>query len=177
MYGPKGVGALYLRRRQPKVSIQPLFLGGGQEFDMRSGTLNVPGIVGLGKACELNKDQMGQWERVAVLRNRLENFFKQTFGSEILINGEMAERIPNTLNLSFKTKSVAPILRTLADSIAISQSSACSSGELEKSHSSTLVALGRSDFEIKNTLRMSLGLPTTAEEIEKIEEILLKALS
>ena len=177
MYGPKGVGALYVRRRQPKVSLQPLFLGGGQEFDMRSGTLNVPGIVGLGKACELCKDQMNQWERVATFRNRLEEFFKLNFGSDVIVNGEKSERIPNTLNISFKTKSVAPLLRTLSEVIAVSQSSACSSGEMEKSHSSTLVALGRSDFEIKNTLRMSLGMPTTLKEIEEVEKIFLKALT
>ena len=163
IYGPKGVGALYVRRRDPRVRITAQIDGGGHEKGMRSGTLNVPGIVGFGKACELCMIEMQKdAERVNQLRNRLEDGLLKL--KNVFINGNTKHRLPNTSNMSFKNAGSAHIMATLSKRIALSSGSACTSATLSPSF--VLKAMGLSDEMALSSLRFGLGRFTTGEEID-----------
>ena len=163
MYAPKGVGALYVRRRGTPVELVPTMHGGGHEGGMRSGTLNVPGIVGLGKACEVcRQDMPEESRRLAGLRDRLKDGLLAAVGG-IHINGSLEHRLPNNLNVSFPGVDLATLMAALSD-IALSSGSACTSGTPEPSY--VLKALGVPE-EVANTpLRFGLGRFTTEEEID-----------
>jgi cysteine desulfurase len=163
MYGPKGIGALYVRRRNPRVSITALIDGGGHERGMRSGTLNVPGIVGFGTACELCKIEMKKDAlKTATLRDRLENELLTIDGTSV--NGSRMHRLPNTTNMSFRNVDSADLMKKLSSDIALSSGSACTSAT--QSPSFVLKALGLSDEAALSSLRFGLGRFTTEEEID-----------
>lgn len=163
MYAPKGVGALYVRQRGVAVELNPLMDGGGHEGGLRSSTLNVPGIVGLGKACEICRQVMPEESRrLAALRDRLKEGLLAAL-EDIHINGSLEHRLPNNLNVSFPGIDLPTLMAALND-IALSSGSACSSGIPEPSY--VLQALGVSE-EVANTpLRFGLGRFTTEEEID-----------
>lgn len=170
IYGPKGVGALYFRG-SIKDKIHPLSFGGGQEKKLRPGTLNVPGIVGLGKACELAQQNLKkEATRQPGLRDQLENLLME---EGIHINGKHAPRLPNVSNLTFGNIDGSQLIRTLRK-IAVSQGSACSSATLEPSH--VLKAMGLTDEEALASIRISLGRMTTISEIETAADEIKKAV-
>ena len=163
MYGPKGVGALYVRSNKPRVKLTPLIDGGGHERGMRSGTLNVPGIVGLGKACEISQNEMSaEGERLIALRERLKEGILAEL-DEVYINGHPVERLPGNLNMCFAYIEGESLLMGLKE-IAVSTGSACTSASLEPSY--VLKALGVSDELAYSAIRFGLGRFTTAEEID-----------
>lgn len=161
IYGPKGVGALYVSRKS-KPGIRPQLFGGGQESRLRPGTLNVPGIVGFGKACEiilseLEKDSI-RWSE---LRAMLENELRDVEG--VIINGADSERIPNTINLSIENIDGGKLIRSLKN-LAVSQGSACTSTIIEPSH--VLTSMGLPDELALSSVRISMGRFTTAQEVK-----------
>ena len=161
IYGPKGVGALYVRRKNPRVTIIAQIDGGGHERNLRSGTLNVPGIVGFGMACELAaKNYWDESARQSVLRTRLEQGF--TTG-KVSVNGNMKNRLPNTTNLCFRGMNAQSLLNHVPD-IALATGSACSSALPEPSH--VLLSMGLSNEDAYSSIRFSLGKYTTEEEID-----------
>lgn len=163
MYGPKGVGALYVRRKNPRVKLRAQIDGGGHEKDMRSGTLNVPGIVGFGRACELcAAEKQKDAERLGRLRDKLENALLKL--EETYVNGSRVHRLPHVSNISFQYAESEGLLMGLNKEIALSSGSACSSASLEPSY--VLKALGLSDEMAHSSLRFSLGRYTTEEEID-----------
>jgi cysteine desulfurase len=165
MYGPKGVGALYVRRRNPRVLLAEQINGGGHERGMRSGTLNVPGIVGLGKAAEICKAEMAsETERLRRLRDRLNQKFHQNL-DEIYINGSMEHRLPHNLNISFAYVEGESLLMGIND-VAVSSGSACTSASLEPSY--VLKALGAGDDLAHSSIRFGLGRWTTDEEVDYV---------
>ncbi len=164
LYGPKGVGCLYVRRRGPRVRVAPQMHGGGHERGRRSGTLNVPGIVGLGAACELAAAEMAaEAPRLAALRDRLQDLLLGAL-EDVRLNGHPTERLPNTLNLSFAYVEGESIALGLAQDLAVSTGSACSSESLEPSH--VLSAMGVPAGLAHGSIRFSLGRFNTAEEVE-----------
>jgi cysteine desulfurase len=176
MYGPKGVGALYVRRKNPRVKVTAQIDGGGHERGMRSGTLNVPGIVGFGKACELCRIEMKkETERIKSLRDRLENELLKQEG--IVVNGKRENRLYNVSNLSFKYPGGESIMPAIQKNIAVSSGSACSSASPEPSH--VLKAMGLEDEQAHSSLRFSLGRFTTDEEIDytidEVKEVISKS--
>ncbi|HVG40152.1 MAG TPA: IscS subfamily cysteine desulfurase [Chitinophagaceae bacterium] len=175
LYGPKGVGALYVRRKAPRVRLIAQMDGGGHERGMRSGTLNVPGIVGFGKACELCRQEMHvDGERLSKLRDRLEDALTRI--DAVTINGSSEHRLPQVSNMSFKNVEGEGLLLSLNKEIALSSGSACTSASIEPSY--VLKALGLSDELAHSSLRFGLGRYTTEEEIEytinRISEIVSK---
>ena len=163
MYGPKGVGALYVRRKNPRVKVTAQLDGGGHERGMRSGTLNVPGIVGFGKACELARLEMAaDTERISKLRDKLENALKQI--DESYVNGNPAHRLPHVSNISFKYVEGEGLMMGFNKDIALSSGSACTSASLEPSY--VLKALGLGDDLAHSSLRFGLGRYTTEEQID-----------
>ncbi|MBT9392658.1 IscS subfamily cysteine desulfurase [Hymenobacter sp. NST-14] len=162
MYGPKGIGALYVRRKNPRVKVTAQMDGGGHERGMRSGTLNVPGIVGLGKACELAKQEMAaDAARLSTLRDRLE---KELLGlEESYVNGSVEHRLPHVANISFKYVEGEGLMMGVKD-LAVSSGSACTSASLEPSY--VLKALGLSDDLAHSSLRFGLSRFTTDEQID-----------
>ncbi len=167
MYGPKGVGALYVRRRKPRVRLTPMMDGGGHERGMRSGTLNVPGIVGLGAACEVAAEEMEQEaERLRALRDRLEEGILSHI-DEVSRNGHPEQRLPGTSNLSFAYVEGESLMMGLSE-IAISSGSACTSATLEPSY--VLRALGVGDELAHSSLRFSLGRFNTEQEVDYVIE-------
>ncbi|MGH9749094.1 MAG: cysteine desulfurase family protein, partial [Candidatus Polarisedimenticolia bacterium] len=167
MYGPKGIGALYVRRKNPRVVLEPLLYGGGQERGLRSGTLNVPGIVGLGAACALAAAEMeGEARRLAALRDRLQSGILAAVG-DVQLNGHPIERLPHNLNLSFAHVEGEALMMAL-DEVAVSSGSACSSASKEPSP--VLRAMGRDATQAQTSLRFSLGRFTTAAEVERVIE-------
>jgi cysteine desulfurase len=163
MYAPKGVGALYVRRRGTPVELTPITDGGGHEGGLRSGTLNVPSIVGLGKACEICRLEMpDESRRLAALRDRLKDGLLAALDG-IHINGSLEHRLPNNLNVSFPGIDLATLMAALSE-IALSSGSACNSGTPEPSY--VLQALGVSDDVANTPLRFGLGRYTTDEEID-----------
>ncbi len=163
MYGPKGVGALYVSRKNPRVKLTAQMDGGGHERGMRSGTLNVPGIVGLGKAAEIAKNEMAQdAERLSKLRNKLETELMKL--EEVYLNGAPHSRMPHVTNLSFKHVEGEGLMMTFNQNIAVSSGSACTSASLEPSY--VLVALGLGDDLAHSSIRFSLGRFTTEEDID-----------
>lgn len=169
MYGPKGVGALYVRRKNPRVKVTAQMDGGGHERGMRSGTLNVPGIVGFGKACELARNEMAQdAERLSKLRDKLETALLQL--EEAYVNGSREHRLPHVTNISFKYVEGEGLLMGFNKDIALSSGSACTSASLEPSY--VLKALGLGDDLAHSSLRFGLGRYTTEEQIDyTIEQI------
>ncbi len=167
MYGPKGVGALYVRRRNPRVLLTPLIDGGGHERGMRSGTLNVPGIVGFGKAAELCRLEMDEdTARLMALRDRLNARLHKGL-DEIYINGSMEHRLPHNLNVSFAYVEGESLLMGIND-VAVSSGSACTSASLEPSY--VLKALGAGDDLAHSSIRFGIGRWTTEEEIDYVAD-------
>jgi len=164
LYGPKGIGALYVRRKNPRVELAPLIDGGGHEHGMRSGTLNVPGIVGLGKACELCREEMAaEATRLRALRDGLkEKIFAGL--DDVYVNGSMEHRLPGNLNLSFANVEAEPLLMGIND-VAVSTGSACSSAAIEPSH--VLKALGAGDLT-HGSIRFGIGRSNTQAEIDYV---------
>ncbi len=164
MYGPKGVGALFVNRKNPRVKVTAQIDGGGHERGMRSGTLNVPGIVGFGKAAELAKKEMaGEAERLSKLRDKLETALLNNM-EEVYINGSAQHRMPHVTNLSFKHVEGEGLMMTFNQEIGVSSGSACTSASLEPSY--VLVALGLGDDLAHSSIRFSLGRFTTDEDID-----------
>ncbi len=163
MYGPKGVGALYVRRKNPRVKVTAQMDGGGHERGMRSGTLNVPGIVGMGKACELcMQDMEADTKRISKMRDKLETALMLL--EEAYINGSIEHRLPHVTNISFKHVEGEGLLMGFNKNIALSSGSACTSASLEPSY--VLKALGLGDDLAHSSLRFGLGRFTTDEQID-----------
>ena len=164
MYGPKGVGALFVNRKNPRVKVTAQMDGGGHERGMRSGTLNVPGIVGFGKAAAIAKAEMSQdAQRLSKLRDKLENAFKDNL-EEVYVNGNVNSRMPHVSNISFKHVEGEGLMMTFNQNIAVSSGSACTSASLEPSY--VLVALGLGDDLAHSSIRFSLGRFTTEEDVD-----------
>ncbi|HEX8986243.1 MAG TPA: IscS subfamily cysteine desulfurase, partial [Bryobacteraceae bacterium] len=165
MYGPKGVGALYVRRKSPRVQLTAQIDGGGHERGMRSGTLNVPGIVGLGEACAICQEEMGEESvRLAVLRDRLKDRLLAEL-DEVYINGSLEQRLPNNLNMSFAYVEGESLLMGMTD-VAVSSGSACTSATLEPSY--VLKALGVGDELAHTSIRFGLGRFNTEAEVDYV---------
>ncbi len=166
LYGPKGVGALYVRRKDPRVSLIPLLHGGGHENNKRSGTLNVTGIVGLGKACELaQNDYWDNSANVSKLRGYLEHQLLEI--PDLRINGSTRYRLYNTSNLYFPPlKDGNSVFSQIKTDYAVSLGSACTSAHKEPSH--VLQAMGLTKEESENSIRFSLGIQTTLEDVKKL---------
>lgn len=173
MYGPKGVGALYVRRKNPRVKLIEQLNGGGHERGMRSGTLNVPGIIGLEKAMEICRLEMAEdTKRITILRNRLQAGLLQVNGTHI--NGDLQARLPNTLNITFEGIPAKSLMTALIHDMAVSPGSACTSASATPSH--VLKAMGLSDEAIQSSLRFSIGRYTTAEEIDYVLQKLVPVI-
>ena len=167
IYGPKGVGALYVRRRNPRVQLSAIIDGGGHERGMRSGTLNVPGIVGLGAACEIaQKEMTEEAARLGKLRDRLRAGLEAKL-DEVFINGSMEHRLPNNLNMSFAYVEGESLLMGIND-IAVSSGSACTSATLEPSY--VLKALGVGEDLAHTSIRFGLGRFNTEEEVDYVTD-------
>jgi cysteine desulfurase len=165
IYGPKGVGALYVRRKNPRVQLTAQMDGGGHERGMRSGTLNVPGIVGFGEACAIAKREMAEESaRLARLRDRLMNRLLAEL-DEVYVNGSLEHRLPNNLNMSFAYVEGESLLMGISD-IAVSSGSACTSATLEPSY--VLKALGAGDDLAHSSIRFGLGRFNTEEEVDYV---------
>lgn len=165
MYGPKGIGALYVRRRNPRVRLSPMIHGGGHERGMRSGTLNVPGIVGFGKAAEIARQNMPvESARIQKLRDELEAGLRQEL-DELYLNGHPTERLPGNLNISFAFVEGESLMMGMKE-IAVSSGSACTSASLEPSY--VLKAIGVGEDLAHTSIRFGLGRFTTEEEIRYV---------
>ena len=174
IYGPKGVGALYVRRRNPRVQLAAIIDGGGHERGMRSGTLNVPGIVGLGAACEIAQKEMPEEaERLRKLRDRLRAGLESKL-DEIFINGSMEHRLPNNLNMSFAYVEGESLLMGIND-IAVSSGSACTSATLEPSY--VLKALGVGEDLAHTSIRFGLGRFNTDEEVDYVTDKMVQVVT
>ena len=173
MYGPKGVGALFVRRRNPRVLLAPMIEGGGHERGMRSGTLNVTGIVGFGRAAELCRLEMAQeGERLRRLRDKLNDELHRNL-DEIYVNGSVEHRLPHSLNVSFAYVEGESLLMGIND-VAVSSGSACTSASLEPSY--VLKALGAGDDLAHSSIRFGLGRFTTEEEVDYVIDKLTKVV-
>ncbi len=174
VYGPKGIGALYVRRKNPRVKLTGVIDGGGQERGMRSGTLNVPGIVGLGKALEIAIEEMPtEMKRLTYLRNKLKDSIMSQL-EDVYINGSMESRLPGNLNMSFAYVEGEGLLMGLKG-LAVSSGSACTSASLEPSH--VLKALGVGDELAHSSIRYGLGRFTTEEEVDYAAKITVEAVN
>ncbi len=174
IYGPKGVGALYVRRRNPRVQLSAIIDGGGHERGMRSGTLNVTGIVGLGKACEICQKEMPEESaRMLALRTRLKNRLESKL-DEVYINGSMEHRLPNNLNMSFAYVEGESLLMGIND-VAVSSGSACTSATLEPSY--VLKALGVGEDLAHTSIRFGLGRFNTEEEVDYVADRLFQVVT
>jgi cysteine desulfurase len=173
MYGPKGVGALYVRRKSPRVQISPIIDGGGHERGMRSGTLNVPGIAGLGKACALCYEEMPQESvRMSGMRDRLRERIMSNL-DEVYINGSMEHRLPQNLNISFAYVEGESLLMGIND-VAVSSGSACTSATLEPSY--VLKALGTGDDLAHSSIRFGLGRFNTEAEVDYVADRVIETV-
>jgi cysteine desulfurase len=165
MYGPKGVGALYVRRRNPRVQLTAQVDGGGHERGMRSGTLNVPGIVGMGAACEIaGKEMAEETKRLEYLRDKMKDRLLSAL-DECYINGTMEHRLPGNLNISFAFVEGESLLMGIND-VAVSSGSACTSATLEPSY--VLKALGAGDELAHSSIRFGIGRFNTEEEVDYV---------
>lgn len=174
VYGPKGVGALYVRRKRPRVRLQPIIFGGGHERGMRSGTLNVPGIVGCGAAAEIALQEMPtESVRIAKLRDRLWAGLSEHL-TDITLNGHVEHRLPNTLNVSFLYVEGESLMMGMSE-IAVSSGSACTSASLEPSY--VLRGIGVGDDLAHSSIRFSLGRFTTEEDIDHTIEKVVAAVN
>ena len=174
LYGPKGIGAIYVRSKGPRVRLTPMVDGGGHERGMRSGTLNVPGIVGLGAACELaGKEMPEESQRLIQLRSQLQaGLFERL--DEIYVNGHPTERLPGNLNVSFAYVEGESLLMGISD-VAVSSGSACTSASLEPSY--VLKALGAGDDLAHSSIRFGLGRWTTEEEVDYVAKKLISVVT
>ncbi len=174
MYGPKGVGALFVNRKAPRVKVTAQIDGGGHERGMRSGTLNVPGIVGFGAAAEIARKEMDEeMKRLSRLRDRLEQGLLKL--EETYVNGNPASRMPHVTNISFKHVEGEGLMMTFNKEIAVSSGSACTSASLEPSY--VLIAMGLGDDLAHSSIRFSLGRFTTEEEIDYAIEAVAKGVN
>ena len=174
IYGPKGVGALYVRRRNPRVQLSAIIDGGGHERGMRSGTLNVTGIIGLGKACEIAQKEMAhEAERLRGLRDRLKAGLEAKL-DEVFINGSWEHRLPNNLNMSFAYVEGESLLMGIND-IAVSSGSACTSATLEPSY--VLKALGVGEDLAHTSIRFGLGRFNTTEEVDYVIDKMVQVVT
>jgi cysteine desulfurase len=174
MYGPKGIGALYVRRSRPRVELEPLVYGGGHERGMRSGTLPVPSIVGMGLAAQkLARTRDEELPRVAALRDRLWSALASELDG-VEINGDPVRRAPNNLNLSFEGVEAAALLIAVRDVVALSTGSACSSEALSPSH--VLTALGGDPTVAQRSVRFGVGRFTTKAEIDRVAAAVVEAV-
>jgi cysteine desulfurase len=174
IYGPKGVGALYVRRRNPRVQLSAIIDGGGHERGMRSGTLNVTGIIGLGKACELAQQEMPEEsKRMRALRDRLRAGLEAKL-DEVYINGSMEYRLPNNLNMSFAYVEGESLLMGIND-VAVSSGSACTSATLEPSY--VLKALGVGEDLAHTSIRFGLGRFNTEEEVDYVTDKMVQVVT
>ncbi len=172
-YGPKGIGALYVRRKKPRVRLSPIMFGGGHERGMRSGTLNVPGIVGFAKALELSIEEMAsEAERLTGLRQRLLDRLNSEL-DYIFLNGHPTERLPNNLNVSFGYVEGESLMMGVNE-LAVSSGSACTSASLEPSY--VLRALGVGDDLAHSSIRVGMGRFTTVEEIDYAADKMIEAV-
>lgn len=175
MYGPKGVGALFVNRKNPRVKVTAQMDGGGHERGMRSGTLNVPGIVGFGKAAEIAAQEMAQdAERLSKLRDKLQSALMANL-EEVYVNGNENHRMPHVTNVSFKHVEGEGLMMTFNQNIAVSSGSACTSASLEPSY--VLKALGLGDDLAHSSIRFSLGRFTTEEDIDYTIDALTKGVN
>jgi cysteine desulfurase len=166
LYGPKGVGALYVRSREPRARLVPQMDGGGHERGLRSGTVNVPGVVGLGRACEIAGAEMEtEGARLRILRDRLRDRILAEV-DETTVNGPDGDRLPGNLNLAFAFVEAESLLMALADDVALSSGSACTSATLEASH--VLKAIGVPDELAHGSIRFGLGRWNTVEEVDTV---------
>ena len=173
IYGPKGIGALYIRNRNPKVAIAPQMQGGGQEQGLRAGTLYTPQIVGFAKAISLGLAEMeSEGQRQKALRDKLWNAISTLDG--IYLNGHVRDRLPGNLNISIEGVKGTSLLLALQPAIALSSGSACSASSANPSH--VLTALGRSKNLAQASLRLGLGRFTTSEEIDQAAEQIIKTI-
>jgi cysteine desulfurase len=173
MYGPKGVGALYVRRKNPRVQLAIQMDGGGHEFGMRSGTLNVPAIVGFGEACAICAREMeADADRLRALRDRLCAQLENGL-SDVAVNGSLDHRLPGNLNMSFAGVDAESLLMSLPD-VALSTGSACSSATVEPSH--VLRALGIGEELARASLRFGLGRFNTEEEVEYVARRVIESV-
>jgi cysteine desulfurase len=175
IYGPKGVGALYVRRKNPRVQLSAIIDGGGHERGMRSGTLNVPGIVGLGKACEIARAEMDEEsKRLASLRDRLKDKLLASL-DETHVNGTMepGKHLPGNLNISFVYVEGESLLMGIND-IAVSSGSACTSATLEPSY--VLKALGLGDDVAHSSIRFGIGRFNTAAEVDYVIDLVVASV-
>jgi len=173
IYGPKGVGALYVRRKGPRVKVTAQMDGGGHERGMRSGTLNVPGIVGFGKACELCMQEMeSEAKRLSAMRDRLQKSLLEL--EESYVNGNVEHRLPHVANISFKYVEGEGLMMAMKD-LAVSSGSACTSASLEPSY--VLKSLGLSDDLAHSSIRFGLGRFTTDEEVDYAIEVTKKSVT
>ena len=172
MYGPKGIGALYVRGMRPAVRLQSIITGGGQERNLRSGTLNVPGIVGFGRAAELARHYMSseREEHQRWTRYMLEKFSE----AGAILNGHPTNRLPHNLNVRFPEIEGKAVINSVSDRVAISAGSACTTQAVEPSH--VLLALGLTEDQAHQSIRFGLGRFTTREEIEFAADIVLEAV-
>jgi cysteine desulfurase len=164
MYGPKGVGALYIKKGNPRVTLTPLIDGGGHQHGLRSGTLNVTGIVGFGKACEIATNSM--WDD-GIKISRLKTILEQrlTLLPNTFINGDIKNRLYNTTNICFKDKSAADLIKSIKN-VAVANGSACASAKATASH--VLLAMGLTENEAQSSLRFSFGKSNTMEDVEQV---------
>ncbi len=173
IYGPKGVGALYVRRKNPRVRLAAQIDGGGHERGFRSGTLNVPGIVGFGKACSICSERLSQEaDRLRTMRDKLEQELLRLPG--VSLNGHPQQRLPNVTNLTFEGMEGNTLIGALNKEIALSSGSACTSASMEPSH--VLLAMGVSDELAHNSLRFSVGRYNTNEQIDYTISTVAKAV-
>jgi cysteine desulfurase len=173
MYGPKGVGALYVRRKSPRVQLTAQMDGGGHERGMRSGTLNIPGIVGFGAACAIAQNEMAEESaKLAALRDRLKDKL-MTELDEVFINGSWEHRLPHNLNISFAYVEGESMLMGIND-IAVSSGSACTSATLEPSY--VLKALGMGDDLAHSSIRFGIGRFNTQEEVDYVADRVIEVV-
>ena len=175
MYGPKGIGALYVRKQNPRVRLQPLIYGGGHEEGLRSGTLNVPAIVGFGKAIEIAGEEMNaESERVLSLREKLRMQLTALLEG-VHVNGSLKHRLPGNLNMSFAYVEGESLLSELCEQIAVSSGSACSQATLEPSY--VLKALGTGENLEHTSVRFGIGRFTTEEEVDYAIQCVVKVVN
>jgi len=173
MYGPKGVGALYVRRRNPRVLLTPIIDGGGHERGMRSGTLNVPGIVGLGKAAQIAREELDhEIAETFRLREKLRTTLEREL-DEVYINGDLEKRLPGNLNMSFAYVEGESLLMGIHD-IAVSSGSACTSASLEPSY--VLKALGVGEDLAHTSIRFGIGRFNTEEEVDYVAKRVIEVV-
>jgi cysteine desulfurase len=167
MYGPKGVGALFIKKMKPKIQIRPIIDGGGHEQGLRSGTLNVPSVVGFGKACEIARfDMKNEAQKVKDLRDKLLSNLSNEFEG-LYVNGHPQKRLPGNLNFRVENISADLLFAEIKD-IAFSSGSACSTSKAEPSH--VLKAIGLNEYDIHNSVRIGIGRFNTAEEIDYVSK-------